>query len=293
MRVDHMPAQILDGRLLAQRLKTDLKEKVTDLRKKFGRAPRLVSILVSTDPSALSYINSQKKVAEDIGIDYEAISVKPTITEAEFIAQIKKKNQDSKIDGVIIQKPLPSALHYQKLVNELDTAKDVEGTNISNMGQMLLGKARLIPCTPAAVLEHIKSTGISIRGKEAVVVGRSEIVGKPIALLLLESHASVTVCHSGTPPEKLIEHLKRADIVIAAVGKANFIKGEWIKEGAIVIDVGINEVNGKILGDVEFEKAKEKASFITPVPGGVGPVTAVMLMRNSIEAFEIKQKSKV
>jgi len=165
--------------------------------------------------------------------------------------------------------------------------KDLEGINVSNIGKMILGETKIIPCTPASVMEHIKSTGVNLRGKEAVIIGHSVIVGKPLSLLLLEQYATVTVCHVATSEVgRLEEHVRRADVLIVAVGKPSVVRGNWIKEGAIVIDVGINRVDDKIIGDVEFEGAKTKASFITPVPGGVGPVTVVMLMRNGIEAFK-------
>jgi methylenetetrahydrofolate dehydrogenase (NADP+)/methenyltetrahydrofolate cyclohydrolase len=187
----------------------------------------------------------------------------------------------------MIHKPLPQGLDFQRVANKILPDKDIEGMNVANMGKLMLGKTRIIPSTAAAAMALLDSSGVDISGKDAVVVGRSEIVGKPAALLLLERNATVTVCHSGTSKSgRLADHVKKAEILIVAMGRPGFIKGEWIRDGAIVIDVGINEVNGKLVGDVEFAPAAERASFITPVPGGVGPVTAVMLMKNGIETFK-------
>ena len=189
----------------------------------------------------------------------------------------------------MIHKPVPPQIDYRLVANYVDIAKDLEGINIANIGKMVLGETKLIPCTPASVMEHIKSTGVNLRGKEVVIVGHSEIVGKPLSLLLLGEYATVTVCHVATSEAgRLLEHVGRADILVVAVGKAELIKGEWIKKDATVIDVGINSVGDKIVGDVEFDAAVKRAAFITPVPGGVGPVTVVMLMRNGIEAFKLQ-----
>jgi len=186
--------------------------------------------------------------------------------------------------------PLPSQIDYKKISQFILPEKDVEGMNPENIGKILFGKAKILPCTPAAVMELIKETGVDLYGKEVVIVGHSEIVGKPLSLLLLDKFATVTVCHIGTSQaKKLDEHVRKAEILIVAVGKPCLIKGDWIKEGSIVIDVGINKVGDKIVGDVEFEEAKERASFITPVPGGVGPLTVVMLMRNLVEATKLQE----
>jgi methylenetetrahydrofolate dehydrogenase (NADP+)/methenyltetrahydrofolate cyclohydrolase len=193
----------------------------------------------------------------------------------------------------MIHKPVPEQITYHEVANKVDIRKDLEGINIVNIGKILLGASKMIPCTPAAVMEHLYSTGVNLRGKEVVIVGASEIVGKPLALLLLRELATVTICHIATSEAgKLVGHVGRADILVVAVGKPGVIKGEWIKNNAIVIDVGINQVDNKIIGDVEFESAQKKASFITPVPGGVGPVTVTMLMRNAIEAYKLQTQAK-
>ncbi|HOY10057.1 MAG TPA: bifunctional 5,10-methylenetetrahydrofolate dehydrogenase/5,10-methenyltetrahydrofolate cyclohydrolase, partial [Candidatus Omnitrophota bacterium] len=202
---------------------------------------------------------------------------------------IRRLNDDPSVNGVMIHKPFPEHIDYQGAANCLDVRKDLEGINVANIGKMLLGETRLIPCTPAAVMEHLKFTGQPLRGKEAVIVGASHIVGKPLSLLLLKEMATVTVCHIATSEAgHLPDHVGRADILIVAAGRPGLIKGEWVRDGAVVIDVGINKVGENIVGDVEFETAKERASFITPVPGGVGPVTVMMLMRNGLEAFKLQ-----
>ena len=282
-----MSAKILDGKILAQKLQADLKAEVEALRKKTGKSPRFVNIVIGHDASSGSYGRSQKRVAEAVGIDYRFAELSQTVTERELFDQIKFLNDDSDVHGIMIHKPVPKGVDFQKATNLISPVKDIEGMNEVNLGQLLLGRTKIIPCTPAAVMAHLDATGVDLAGRDAVVVGRSEIVGKPVALLLLERNATVTVCHSGTSKAgRLADQVKRADVLVVAIGKPNFIKGEWVREGAVVIDVGVNDVNGKLVGDVEFEAAAKRAAFITPVPGGVGPVTAVMLMKNGIEAFK-------
>ncbi len=288
-----MSAQILDGKILAQRLKDGLKKEIELLRQKTGSVPRLVNVMAGNDHGSCAYAKSQKSVAEYVGLHYELKTLAADVSQEDLCDCIKKLNGDDSINGIMIHKPLPSHIDYGRVANYLDTVKDLEGINVLNIGKMIVGATKIIPCTPASVMEHIKSTGLNLRGLEAVIIGHSEIVGKPLSLLLLEQYATVTVCHIATSEAgQLEEHVRRADIVIVAVGKPSVVKGDWIKEGAIVIDVGINRVDGKIIGDVEFDRAVEKASFITPVPGGVGPVTVVMLMRNGIEAFKAQIKKR-
>ena len=282
-----MSAQILDGKVLAAQLKEQLQKDLEDLRKA-QKTVSIVSITVGQDPSAFSYLKSQKKNALELGIEHrhEELSITTSYEETlEVIGFIKELNEDPAVHGVIINKPLPSDIDYSVLVNHLNPAKDIEGLGETNLGRLLLGKGNaLIPCTAAAAVTLLKSSNINLQGKQAVIIGRSEIVGKPAALLLLKENMTVTICHSKT--QNLEDHVKRADVVIAAIGQKRFVQGAWLKPGAIVIDVGINDENGKIVGDVDFESCKEKASFISPVPGGVGPVTAVMLMKNAVEAFK-------
>ena len=288
-----MSAQILDGKALAQSLKDVLKAEVSDLSRKTGTTPRLVNILVGEDHGACAYARSQRMAAEHIGVRYELITLPPDTTQDDLIAQIRKLNADDDVNGIMIHKPLPGHIHYGVVANYVETNKDLEGINVANIGKMILGDTKIIPCTPAAAMEHIRATGIELRGKEAVIIGHSHIVGKPLSLLLLEEYATVTVCHIATSEAgRLREHVGRADILIVAVGKPALIPGTWIKRGAVVIDVGINRQGDTIVGDVDFEGARKRAAFLTPVPGGVGPVTVVMLMRNGIEAYKMQMTKR-
>ncbi|MDP8213142.1 MAG: bifunctional 5,10-methylenetetrahydrofolate dehydrogenase/5,10-methenyltetrahydrofolate cyclohydrolase [Candidatus Zapsychrus exili] len=286
-----MSAQILDGRKLSQDLKVALKKEIEVLLKETSKTPSMVNIMIGENHSACAYANSQKRQAEDIGIKYELAIFPEDVTQDEIVKKIEELNKDKNVNGIMIHKPVPSQIDYNAAAKHLDTAKDLEGINANNIGRMILGETKIIPCTPASAMEHIKSTGIDLRGKEAVIVGHSEIVGKPLSLLLLDQYATVTICHIATSEAgKLEEHVSRADVLVVAVGRKSVIKGDWIKEGAIVIDVGINQDGDKIVGDVEFDTAKEKAAYITPVPGGVGPVTVVSLMKNCIVAFKIQME---
>ena len=278
--------KLLEGKPIAEKIKEEIKNDIRSL----GRPPVLASIQIGENAGAEAYVKSQKKSAENLGIVYQFHKLAEDITEASFIEFIRKLNSDKSVNGIIIQMPLPLAIDYKKISQFIAPEKDVEGMHPANMGKIVFGKAAILPCTPATVMELLKETGIDLYGKEVVVVGHSEIVGKPLALLLLDKFATVTVCHIGTSKAgKLEEHVKRAEILIVAVGKAGLIKGEWVKEGAVVIDVGINRVGDKIVGDVEFEEAQKRASYITPVPGGVGPLTVTMLMRNLVEAAKLQQ----
>lgn len=288
-----MSAQLLDGKILAAAIKEKLKMQVVSLKKTRGAIPHVVNIAVGEDHAASAYAKAQIKAAEDIGINYRLETLPADVSQQKIIDRLRELNADDSVNGIMVQKPLPSIIDYHLIANCIDIAKDLEGVNVTNIGKMLLGKTHLIPCTPAAVMALLESTGMSLRGKEVVVVGHSEIVGKPLALLLLEKMATVTVCHIATSEaEKLIEHVSRAEVLIVAAGKPELIKGNWIKAGAVVIDVGINRVGDKVVGDVEFVAAQAKASHITPVPGGVGPVTVMMLMKNAVEAFRLQAESK-
>ncbi|MDD3375682.1 MAG: bifunctional 5,10-methylenetetrahydrofolate dehydrogenase/5,10-methenyltetrahydrofolate cyclohydrolase [Candidatus Omnitrophica bacterium] len=286
-----MSAQLLDGKNLAKNLQEKIRLEILDLESKAGKVPVVVNIMIGDNHAACAYAKSQQKVAQHVGIDYRLDILDKNVTQADLLKYIEQLNKNFEVNGIMVHKPVPKQINHQEASNYIDMTKDLEGVNISNIGKMLLGRTNIIPCTPAAVMEHIKSTGIDLRGKEVVVVGHSEIVGKPLSLLLLQKMATVTICHVATSEAgKLSDHIARADVLIVAVGKAELIKGSWIKQGAVVIDVGINRVDSKIVGDVEFDVAKKKASFITPVPGGVGPVTVVMLMKNALEAFKYQIK---
>ena len=282
-----MPAKLLDGKFLSAKIRDELRKEVSRIKEKSGIVAHLINIMIGNDAGACAYANSQKKTADYIGINYELMTLPEDISQAELVEHIQKLNKDSSVHGIMIHKPVPSQINYRAVANRIYIEKDLEGINVANIGKMILGETRLIPCTPAAVMEHVRSTGVPLRGKEAVIVGHSDIVGKPLSLLLMQEMATVTVCHLATSEAgRLVDHVRGADILVVAVGKAGLIKGEWIKKGAIVIDVGINKVGDKIQGDIEFETAREYAGYITPVPGGVGPVTVIMLMKNGIEAFK-------
>ncbi len=281
-----MSAQVLDGKLLAATLKERLAKEIKALKDSSREVPRVVSIVVGDDPAGLSYVGSQQKTAKDLGIHYELQNFKADILQDEVLALIGQLNGYSHVHGIIVNKPLPAGVDFKTLINAIDADKDIEGMNLTNLGRLFLGDSRIFPCTPLAVMELLRSSGVSLKGKRAVVIGRSEIVGKPVGLLLLKEDMTVTICHSKT--KDLPGEVGRADVVVAALGKPMFVKGQWIKDGAIVIDVGINQADGKIVGDVDFASAKEKAAYISPVPGGVGPLTSVILMNNVLKAFKIQ-----
>ena len=279
-------AKLLEGKPVAEKIKEEIKQQIQALNLK----PVLASIMVGENAGAEAYVKSQKKTADNLGIEYQLHKLGADTTENSLIEFIKKLNAERKVNGIIIQMPLPQQVDYKKISQFILPEKDVEGMHPANIGKVLFGQGKILPCTPAAVMELLKESGVDLYGKEVVIVGHSEIVGKPLSLLLLEKFATVTVCHIGTSKAgKLEEHVKRAEILIVAVGKAGLIKGEWVKQGAIVIDVGINRVADKIVGDVEFEAAEKRAAYITPVPGGVGPLTVTMLMCNLVEAAKLQQ----
>ena len=279
-------AKLLEGRPLAEKIKQEIKLEIESLKQK----PVLASIQVGENAGAAAYVKSQQKSAENLGIVYQLHKLSENTSEDSLIDFIKKLNSDNSVNGIIIQMPLPASIDYKKISQFILPEKDAEGMHPANIGKIVFAQAKILPCTAAAVMELLKETGVDLYGKEVVMVGHSEIVGKPLTLLLLDKFATVTVCHIGTSKAgKLEEHVRIAEVLIVAVGKAGLIKGEWIKEGAIVIDVGINRVGDKIVGDVEFEAAEKRASWITPVPGGVGPLTVTMLMRNLIEALRLQK----
>lgn len=274
-------AKLLEGKIVADKIKEELKVVVGSLK----ASPVLASILVGDNPGGLVYVKSQAKIAQGLGIVYNLYQLAESISEDELIDFVLKLNADISVNGIILQMPLPQRMDYMKICEFISPVKDVEGMHPMNIGKVLFGQARIVACTANAVMELLNSTGIDLYGKEAVIVGHSEIVGKPLAMLLLEKLATVTVCHIATSQAgKLQEHVSRAEVLIVAVGQAGLIKGEWIKDGAIVIDVGINHLNGRIVGDVEFPEAAKRAAYITPVPGGVGPLTVAILMRNLVQA---------
>ena len=280
-------AQLLDGKIVAQATKSALKDEVAALRKKHRQGPVLASVAVGTNPAASVYLKSQSKNAEELGIGYRLVSLPPDTSKEDLIAEVIKLDSDASIHGIMIQTPLPKEIALNEVMGFISARKDAEGMHPENLGKILLGEARVSPCTAQACMELLRFYHIKLYGKEVVVVGHSDIVGKPLTLMLLKEFATTTVCHIATAEaHKLTDHVAGAEVLIVAVGKPHLIKGSWIKEGAVVIDVGINRLGEAIVGDVEFPEAQKRASFITPVPGGVGPLTVAILMRNCVELFK-------
>lgn len=276
--------QIIDGRAVAQGVKNQIKEFVNKKVNEGKRVPKIASILVGNDGGSIYYINSQEKVALSLGLLFDKILLDEDIKEEELIELINKLNNDNTIDGIMIQVPLPKHINEKKVVESISPLKDIDCLTTESVGKLYIGEKGFIPCTPNSVMHLIKSLGVDIKGKEAVVLGRSNIVGKPVSQLLLNENATVTICHSKT--KDLQEVCKRADILVVAIGKPKFVDDNFVKEGAIVIDVGTSSVNGKITGDVDFNKVIEKASYVTPVPGGVGALTTTLLIKNACEAMD-------
>lgn len=284
-----MPAKLLEGKPIAEKIKEDLKKEIDRLKEKTKKEIRLIGIHVGEDPASAVYIKSQCKTAEALGIKCQHYTFDRDISEADLIKFIEGKSQDKEVNGIIVQLPLPKHINQKYIIQAVNPLKDAEGMHPQNLGKVILGERKIAPCTAVACMELIEATGVNLYGKEAVVVGHSDIVGKPVSLMLLNKFATTTICHIGTGERGVLpEHVKDAEILVVAVGKAGLIKGEWIKEQAIVIDVGINRVGDKIVGDVEFDEAAKRASWITPVPGGVGPLTVTMLMRNVVEAAKLQ-----
>jgi methylenetetrahydrofolate dehydrogenase (NADP+)/methenyltetrahydrofolate cyclohydrolase len=279
-------AQILDGKALAREIRAQLKQEVEALRAKLGRAPGLAVVFVGDDPGSTIYVGNKEKAAAEVGVAGKVIRMPKTASQAAVIAAVEGLNADPAIDGMIVQLPLPAGIDEAAVLLRIDPDKDADGLHPMNLGRLVAGMPGPRSCTPAGVMRLIDLTGIDLKGKRAVVIGRSEMVGKPTAHLLLERHATVTMCHSRTVG--LDEEVRRADVVVAAVGKPGLVKGSWIKEGAVVIDVGTSRVNGKVVGDVEFAEAAKRASAISPVPGGVGPMTIAELLSNAVAAAKRK-----
>ncbi|MBI2848944.1 MAG: bifunctional 5,10-methylenetetrahydrofolate dehydrogenase/5,10-methenyltetrahydrofolate cyclohydrolase [Chloroflexi bacterium] len=277
-----MTANILDGKALAGKMKGEIAEEVEAFKRQYGFAPSLSVVLVGDDPASQVYVKGIGKACSDVGVGCEQMVLPASITESELRAKIGELNGNSKISGIIVQIPLPKPLTQEMVTDVLSPAKDVDGICPVSAGLLVLGQDGFVPNTPAGGVEILKRYGVEIRGSNAVVVGRSNIVGKPMAFLLLAEHATVTMCH--TRSRDLPAITRQADILVAAAGKARMITGDMIKPGAVVIDFGINPVQGGIVGDVDFESAREVAGWITPVPGGTGPMTNVMLLRNTLKA---------
>ncbi len=283
-----MSAKIIDGKALSLSIRESLKTEAARFESKYGRKVGLAVIKAGNNPASEVYVRNKIKACEDVGVKSFSYNFPEETGEAELSELIAALNGDANVDGILVQLPLPQGIDEKKMLALISPEKDADGFHAVNAGGLMLGLPCTKPCTPAGIIELIKSTGERIAGKNAVVIGRSNIVGKPAAMLLLAENATVTICHSKTADLK--SHTKNADIIVAAVGIKEFVKGDMIKDGAIVIDVGMNRADGKLYGDVAFDQAIEKASYITPVPGGVGPMTVTMLIKNTIEsAFRCKE----
>lgn len=277
-----MSATKIDGKALSERLRADIKARAEEFESRYGRKVGLAVILAGEDPASKIYVRNKIVACEQTGIRSMEYYLPEPVTTDELVALVSQLNADDSVDGLLVQLPLPAGVDEKRVLAAVSPRKDVDGFHAVNAGNLLLGVPCLAACTPSGIIELIKSTGVTIAGKHAVVVGRSNIVGKPVAVMLLAENATVTVCHSKT--KDLASYTSQADILVAAVGKKEFIRGDMIKEGAVVIDVGMNRYEGKLYGDVCFPEAEKRASFITPVPGGVGPMTITMLMSNAVKA---------
>lgn len=276
-------ATIIDGKAVAKDVQKQIKEEIEGLERRWGMAPGLGVVLVGDDPASHIYVRNKEKACKEVGIKSFEHLLPATISEKELLAVVQQLNKDKNIHGILVQLPLPAHIRADRILEAVAPHKDVDGFHPMSQGMLLLGGDGFRPCTPMGIMKLLESTGCDPKGKNAVVVGRSNIVGKPVALMLLEKHATVTICHSRTA--SLRDEVGRADILVVAIGKAGLVRGEWVKPGAVVIDVGVNRLpSGKLCGDVEFESAKERAAAITPVPGGVGPMTICMLLYNTLKA---------
>jgi methylenetetrahydrofolate dehydrogenase (NADP+) / methenyltetrahydrofolate cyclohydrolase len=295
-----MSAKIISGTEIAAKIREELKEEAIHLKEKYGIVPGLVTVIVGKNPASVSYVTAKQKTAKELGFYSIQEDTPEDVSEEALLALINKHNKDPKIHGILVQLPLPKHINETKVLYAINPDKDVDGFHPVNVGRLMIGEARFYPCTPYGIQQLLIRSGITIDGAEVVVVGRSNIVGKPIAMMLIQkakgANATVTICHTGT--KDLAFHTRRADILIVAAGRPKAITADMIKEGAVVIDVGVNRIGitpegkAKLCGDVDFEAVKEKAAAITPVPGGVGPMTITMLMLNTIKAAKMTVGSK-
>ncbi|HEX2985954.1 MAG TPA: bifunctional methylenetetrahydrofolate dehydrogenase/methenyltetrahydrofolate cyclohydrolase FolD [Caproiciproducens sp.] len=279
-------AKLIDGKAVAAKVRAEIALEVESLAKK-GVKPGLAVVIAGDDPASRTYVNNKKKACGEVRIYSEEYALPATVSQQELMKLICKLNEKKDISGILVQSPLPNGLDEEAVVEAIDPVKDVDAFHPSNVGRIMIGNFHFLPCTPAGVMELLQSEAIDVTGKNCVVIGRSNIVGKPMAMLLLHKNATVTICHSKT--QNLKELCKNADILISAVGKPKFVTADMVKPGAVVVDVGINRnENGKLCGDVDFENVRELASYITPVPGGVGPMTIAMLLKNTVTAAKLQ-----
>ena len=284
-------AQIIDGKLISAQIRKEIAAEVSDFVKENGYAPGLAVIIVGNNPASQVYVRNKKKACEEVGFHSEVYELDESTTNEELLALVDKLNNDNRIHGILTQLPLPSHLDEKGIILNIDPKKDVDAFHPANVGKIMIGDYSFLPCTPAGVMELIARSGIEVAGKNCVVIGRSNIVGKPMAMLLLHANGTVTVCHSKS--QNIKEICRSADILVASVGKANFVGADMVKDGAVVIDVGINRMaDGKLCGDVNFAEVEPIASYITPVPGGVGPMTITMLLKNTLTAAKLMAKKQ-
>ncbi len=276
--------EVISGKELSKEIREQVKLEVEELKAKYKAVPHLSVVLVGEDPASQSYVRAKERACIKAGMKSTVIKKDLSISEDELLSIISKLNSDDEVHGILVQLPLPKHIDENKVIDAIDISKDVDGFHPLNVGYMHLGRNPILPATPKGIITMIKSKNIDLKGKDAVIIGRSNIVGKPVAMLLMKEHATVQICHSRT--QNLKEKCLNADIIVAAVGRANTVTADMVKEGAVIIDVGVNRVDGKLVGDCDFEQIKDKASFITPVPGGVGPMTITSLLQNTLECFE-------
>lgn len=280
-------AELIDGREIALGIQQEVNEAFQSFKIRPGEEPKLVALLVGDNKEAKLYAKAQKKAADSIGVLFVTLDISEDASHDDIIDKIEELNRDSSVTAVLVQHPLPGKFDHNKIISKLRPEKDAEGVHPANLGKLFRKEADIVPCTPGAVMRILKSQGVDLYGKDVVIIGHSPIVGKPLSLMMLNKTATTTVCHIGTAEKgDITSYSRKADVLVVAVGRPGIVAGDWIKEGAIVIDVGINSRDGKIVGDVCFDEACKKASMITPVPGGVGPVTVSMLMRNVLEAYK-------
>ena len=280
-----MSYKLIDGKLVASKIREEIKDRVAEIKSKHSRIPGLAAILVGDDPASEIYVRNKRKACEDVGIYSEEHKLSGDITQEDLLKLINRLNNDENINGILVQLPLPEHIDDSTVLNSVSPEKDVDGFHPINAGLLFEGNPRFIACTPHGIIKMLEFYGIDIEGKNAVVLGRSNIVGKPASMLLLQKNATVTICHSRT--RNLDAILKSADLIVAAIGRAHFVTSKMVKEGSIIIDVGINRLDdGKLVGDVDFENVKDISSYITPVPGGVGPMTITMLLWNTVLSLE-------
>ena len=285
-----MGAEIISGKVIAKELRADVKQEVEKLVASGMRSPSLAVVMVGRDPASQIYVTNKRKACHKTGINSVEHLLDESISEKMLLGIIDKLNKDDTIDGILVQLPLPDKIHDRKILEKIDPGKDVDGFHPINIGRLTVDSPGLRPCTPAGIIEMLKRSGVEITGKKAVILGRSNIVGKPVATMLLHESATVTICHSKT--RGLKEIAKRGDIIIAAIGKPKFVTQDMVKEGAVVIDVGINRTDDGLVGDVDYENVAKVASKISPVPGGVGPMTIAMLMYNTLKAYKLHEGIK-